>query len=169
MPDTSTNDMMRTPGPADRPPVFGDWPGQRLEPDPDMGGQVMVGAPAPPMSWGLQNPTLPSQLSGWLRNYYGGVGSIHQDVLDALVLSARQGNWDAGSGDFGHGNAGLPDSGANLPPDQAALGASLSGVGSGPKRFGGSNDLSEPQPTYLGVPSSGTPGGPWSRQVLPGT
>ena len=71
--------MMQTPGPGDQPTVLGSSPGgagMQLGPDPSGGGRMPLKLPAQPQSWGLDNPTLPSQLTGWLRNYYGGVGSL---------------------------------------------------------------------------------------------
>lgn len=157
--------MMQTPGPGDRQMVLGDYAGMALGPDPAgasgagqaNGGRMPLALPPQPQSWGLQNPTLPSQLQGWLRNYYGGVGSLDETMLDGLVQAARQGTtWDAAHGDIGHGNDGLPDGGANLPAD-----GTMGGVGTGPKRYGGSNDLSEPQPTWLGTVNPNT----WGQSI----
>lgn len=150
--------MMQTPGPGDRQQMmgldgaFGDG---GIGPDPTgasgtgqpIGGRMPLELPAPDQSWGSQNPTLPSQLQGWLRNYYGGVGTLDETMLDGLVEAARRGTtWSPEDSGFNHGNDGLPDGGANLPPD-----AVLGGAGTGPPRYGGSNDLSEPQPTWLGT------------------
>jgi hypothetical protein len=134
--------------------TLGDALGGGVSPDPSgsaPGGRMPLDLPAQPQSWGAQNPTLPSQLSGWLRNYYGGVGTLGEDLLDSLVLAAKGGGggftWNtAHGGSLGHGNDGLPDGGANLPPDGV-----LGGAGTGPARYGGSGDLSEPQPTWLGT------------------
>jgi hypothetical protein len=162
--------MMQTPGPGDRQQVMGDFAGMDLGPDPSgtagtgqaNGGRMPLALPAQAQSWGLQNPTLPNQLQGWLRNYYGGVGSLHQDVLEALVQAAKAGGgaWNTTNADFGHGNAGLPDGGANLPADPSSdqpTSGVLAGMGTGPARYGGSNDLSEPQPTWLGTVDFSTP------------
>jgi hypothetical protein len=144
--------------------VLGNWPGENdINPDPantvgasamhQGGNRMPLALPPQPQSWGLQNPTLPSQLNTWLRNYYGGVGQLDPQMLDALVQQARAGfTWDAAHAALGHGNDGLPDGGANLPSD-----GTLAGMGSGPRRFGGTSaggitaDLSEPQPTWLGT------------------
>ena len=111
--------MMRTPGPGNVQAILGNWPGENdINPDPagtvgasamhQGGNRMPLALPPQPQSWGLQNPALPSQLNTWLRNYYGGVGQLDPQMLDALVQQARAGfTWDAAHATSSTGETGI--------------------------------------------------------------